>query len=178
MNEFGLWCPETRAGKRIWAPPPGAAEVAIEQLRLARLKRTQSTHVFICPRLLSPLWRRHLYQVADCVVEISVGQSFWSADMHEPLVCGICFPFILHRPWQLRQTPALLGVARMLQRMWRTEEGGTGIILQQLCASAWSLGTLSPSMVWRVLHGSPLPFLSRGKSRKRRRTGVEEEKRQ
>ena len=53
----GLCWPEIKNGKFIWAPPPAAADVAVEQLRVARLKRVDSTHVFVCPKLLSPLWR-------------------------------------------------------------------------------------------------------------------------
>ena len=97
-NEYELWCPSLKSGKWIWAPPPGAAKMAMEQLRLARLKRTESTHVFVCPKLLSPMWRRHLYKVTDCVFEVAVSQSFWMSNMHEPLVYGICFPFVKHRP--------------------------------------------------------------------------------
>ena len=31
--------PEIKSGKWIWAPPPGASDVAVDQLRLARFKK-------------------------------------------------------------------------------------------------------------------------------------------
>ena len=119
MNCHGLWCFRERHGKRIWAPPPGAADYALEQLRLARLKRVKSTLVFVCPRLLIPRWRRQLHRVADCVFECPAGATYWPTNLHEPLVFCVCFPFVNHRPWQLRQSPAILDVARRVQRMWK-----------------------------------------------------------
>ena len=47
-----------KSGVHIWTPPPCVANVALEQLRLARLKRQVSTHIFIVPRLFYSLWRR------------------------------------------------------------------------------------------------------------------------
>ena len=47
-----LWWPKTESGKLIWAPPPGAADFAIEQLRLARTKRTVSRRK--CLKVKSP----------------------------------------------------------------------------------------------------------------------------
>ena len=175
MNCHGLWCPRERHGKWAWAPPPGAADYALEQLRLARLKRVKSTLVFVCPRLLVPQWRRQLHRVADCVFECPAGTEFWPSNRHEPLVFGICFPFISHRPWQLRQSPAILEVARAVQRMWKTQTRCPGPVLQQLCTSAWSLGSLPADVVWSVLQGSRVLFFSHRGTRKRRRSSVEEE---
>ena len=150
----GLCWPEIKNGKFIWAPPPAAADVAVEQLRVARLKRADSTHVFVCPKLLSPLWCRQLYKAADVVIEYNAGKEFWPTCMHEPLILAICFPFISCRPWQLRQTPAILGVGRMLQRLWKTEEGDQWSLLQKFCLTTWNLESLSASLVWGVLQGS------------------------
>eukprot|EP00978_Attheya_sp_CCMP212_P024147 scaffold75459_cov47-Attheya_sp.AAC.4 len=38
--------PVTLKGTWVWAPPPAAADVAIEELRKARHKRQASTHIF------------------------------------------------------------------------------------------------------------------------------------
>jgi hypothetical protein len=45
----GLWYPSLRAGTYLWHPPPAAARFALEELRRSRLKRQDSTHVFVCP---------------------------------------------------------------------------------------------------------------------------------
>jgi len=42
---------KVQKGCYLWAPLPCIADVAIEQLRLARLKHQQSIHVMIIPRL-------------------------------------------------------------------------------------------------------------------------------
>jgi hypothetical protein len=58
-NPDGI-CVPTRAEPQshvfLWHPPPAAADVAIEQLGIARHKRPEFTHIFLCPRLLTHLW--------------------------------------------------------------------------------------------------------------------------
>jgi hypothetical protein len=54
----GFWRHATKKGTFIWNPPPAAASVAIEELRKARIKRQDSMHVFVCPRLMKPEWFR------------------------------------------------------------------------------------------------------------------------
>ena len=175
MNQESLWCPRTVSGKWIWTPPPAAADVAVEQLRIARLKRTSSTHVFVCPRLMYPRWRRQLNKVADLVVVAPAGKCFWTNDLHEPLVIALCFPFIRHQPWQLRKAPAILGVGRLLQKMWKNEEGDQRAILQKLCCCTWKLDSMPECLVREVLRGSCHYLLSQGRTRKQQRSGVEEE---
>ena len=49
-----------KPGVHIWAPPPGAALIALKELSKSRQKRPHSvTHVFMCQRLLwQEEWRR------------------------------------------------------------------------------------------------------------------------
>ena len=51
----GYWRIKARSGKFIWVSPPGAADVMIEELRKARLKRRDSTHFVVIPRLFTTL---------------------------------------------------------------------------------------------------------------------------
>lgn len=63
-NPDGLWVPTIANPKThmfLWAPPPAAADVAVEQLGLSRHKRPDFLHIFICPRLMTHLWRKRLY---------------------------------------------------------------------------------------------------------------------
>jgi hypothetical protein len=53
-DSHGFWRLKIRPGKFVWVPPPAAADVAIEELRKALIKRRDTTHVFLCPRLLTP----------------------------------------------------------------------------------------------------------------------------
>jgi len=60
-----------RKGVFIWTPYPAAAGVAIEELRKARHKHTDSAHLFVVPRLMGPYWRKHVWKVADVIVEVA-----------------------------------------------------------------------------------------------------------
>ena len=45
-NEKGFWMNKVRPGTFLLSPPPAAADVALEQMRIARIKRQSSLHVF------------------------------------------------------------------------------------------------------------------------------------
>ena len=68
-NGDGVWIPSYRKGLYVWTPAPAAAAVAVEQLREARNKRTDSLHIVIIPRLFTSLWRRQLMRSADIFCE-------------------------------------------------------------------------------------------------------------
>ena len=82
----------------IWAPPPCIADVAIEQLREARLKRHNSIHVMIIPKLFFSLWRRQFYKAMDMVLFLPPRWKHWPSNMHEPLIFGFSFPFVRFKP--------------------------------------------------------------------------------
>jgi hypothetical protein len=46
-DERGFWRLCIKPGKFVWAPPPGAADAEVEELRKALIKRRNSTHVFL-----------------------------------------------------------------------------------------------------------------------------------
>ena len=52
----------------IWSPPPCIADVAIEQLREALLKRHNAIHVMIIPKLFFSLWQRQFYKAMDMIL--------------------------------------------------------------------------------------------------------------
>ena len=46
----GFWRPRVAPPSTyLWHPPPAAANVALEQLRIARIKRQQSAHMLFAP---------------------------------------------------------------------------------------------------------------------------------
>ena len=148
----GFKHPKFKTGTYIWQPPPAAAEIACEEIRKARCKRTTSTHIFICPRLMTPYWRSHLHKSCDLMFEIPAGTSYWPTDMFEPLVLAIYFPFIRYNPWQLRRTPSMLELGDRLQRMWRNGEDSQGIILRKLWKQTRKLENMPERLVFKVLH--------------------------
>ena len=135
----------------IWAPPPFAGDVAIAELRKARLKRQRSSHVFVCPRLCTTLWQRQLFKCADFVFEVPVGSSVWPIEMHEPLLIGLLFPFLRVKPWQLRGTPKMHAMGRELRSVFADPEMDPGNILCKFWSSSVGLQHLSEDVVRKML---------------------------
>jgi hypothetical protein len=137
----------------IWTPPPFAAEVALAELRKARIKRQSSSHVFVCPRLCTTLWQRQLFRCADLVFEVPVGSAIWSSDMHEPLLIGLLFPFLRFKPWQLRGTPKMYAVGRELRGLYKDKEMDPSHILRKFWRTASvELHCMPERLVWKMLH--------------------------
>jgi hypothetical protein len=144
--------PVIKQGKYLWAPPPGAADVALEELRKARHKRQESLHVFVCPRLLSTKWFRQLHKACDIVLRIPAGTTFWSLSNFEPLIVGICFPFLRSKPWQLKGTPKMFEVARRVSKMWVDSEVDARDLLLKLLQLCRRLVPLPEHVVSRALY--------------------------
>ena len=111
ISPDGLCWPVIRKGKWIWAPPPATADVAIEQLRLAHLKRKDSTHIVICPRLLTAEWLKQFNKAVDLYIEIPAGCYCWPTNMYEPLILGVCLlaPPFHGRSEELQRCPLWSG---------------------------------------------------------------------
>ena len=147
----GYWLPKLKPGLLVWAPPPAAADVALEELRQARLKRTRSIHLFVCPRLMEPLWRKHLHKSADLVLDIPCGTLFWPSNMFEPLVVGVYFPYLSHRPWELKRAPAIMELGRRVCSLWKEDEKSAELILRKLRRQERSFSDLPPKLVFKML---------------------------
>ncbi len=104
--------PGIKPGLLLWTPAPAAAEVALEEIRTVRLKRSNSFHIFVCPRLMEPQWWAHLHKSADLVFEIPAGADCWPTAMFEPLTVGLYFPYLTHRPWELQRLPFSRGTGK------------------------------------------------------------------
>ena len=135
----------------VWAPPRIAAEVAIAEMRKARIKRQNACHVFVCPRLCTTQWAKQLYRAADFVFELPVGFSCWPSCMHEPLLIGILFPFLSVRPWQIKGTPKMFAVGRELYKMLEGPEVGTRDFLRKFWSLGCNLQSLPEHMVRQLL---------------------------
>jgi hypothetical protein len=157
----GFWRSTFKPGKLVWAPPPGAANVALEELRKARIKRQHSIHIFVCPRLLKPLWFRQLYKAADVVFDVPPGVCCWPTNMFEPMIIGIVFPFLNRAPWQVRSTPKMLSMERQLRKVWEVSDVAPRNLLRKLLLDHERLQSLPPDVVRRMLFyesRSPLSY--------------------
>ena len=141
----------------LWAPPPYAADIAVAEMRKARIKRQTSTHIFVCPRLCSSYWIRQLYKAADVVFELPSGQSFWPHDLHEPVLIGILFPFLRSRPWQLRNTPRMHAMGSRVRRLLKDEKVELRYLLRQFWGDCLRLRTMPENVVRKLLYIRALP---------------------
>ena len=153
-NIDGFWLPRIKPGLFLWEPPPAAAEIALEQLRKARLKRNDSVHIVVCPRLLEPIWRSHLHKSADLICEIPAKHNYWKEGNHEPLILALFFPYLEHRPWTLKRSPSILDLEEHLRQMWKSGEESQWTLLRELRIKAWSFSSLQASVVFKMLRSS------------------------
>ena len=150
-NEDGIWTPTIKLGTYIWDLPPAAAEVALEELRKARIKRQDSLHVVLIPRLLTPMWQKQLFKAADIVLWIPPILDCWPAHMFEPCCLAFLFPFIRSAPWQLRGTPRLMATGRKLSKLWKDDQVDGRDILRELLVDCERFRTMPGSVVRKML---------------------------
>ena len=175
-NIDGIKVPTYKKGNFVWTPPPAAAEACLEEVRKARHKHQDSTHVILVPRLMTPLWRRHMNKVCDIVFEIPLGKlPVWKEDMFEPLTIGFVFPFLSHRPWQLRRSPVLMGLQKQLRKVWESDPVSTGPILRQLWHLPRRVGSMPEELALRLLRSFEYPEVPYRTSGNRRKRGLVEQ---
>jgi hypothetical protein len=113
---------EDDCGKFVWCPPPALADIALEQMCEVKHVHPNTTHVFLCPALMTADWRKQLLKAADCCVTLLQGAPLWVAKQHEPVVCALICPLLKHRPWQVKQEEWLAKWKGEVPRLWR--QGG------------------------------------------------------
>eukprot|EP00957_Ditylum_brightwellii_P193887 14765301-Ditylum_brightwellii.AAC.1 len=75
---------------------------------------------------MCPYSQQPLLKIADFILELPAGHIAWPSHCHKPLLIAICFSFLVHRPYQLRGPPALLGLDRNLHQMQKEDESPKG----------------------------------------------------
>ena len=110
------WFEEShQEGNFIWDIAPAAGDLAYEMLDKARLKRPQSMHILLIPRLFTGLWRRLLTRRSDCYIKVD-WNDVWDLNTHyEPLLIFICIPFYIDRKFEERRGRLLEEFQRTLQ---------------------------------------------------------------
>ena len=144
--------PVYQGGTYLWTPPPALAEVACEELRKARNKRQVATHLFVCPRLMTPWWKKHIHRSADLIFEVPPGESYWPLDNYEPLTIALFFPFLSCSPWQLKRSKVFVEMEGLLSRVWKECGGSSGSILCKFWKQTNKLYDLPSCMVQPMLH--------------------------
>ena len=139
-NVDGHWFPAYQKGSYVWTPQPCVASFAVEQLREARHKRTKSLHIFLCPRIMTMYWEKELRKVADFIIDIPPGETFWTVDMYEPLTFALVLPFKSFYPWQHRGGKEVVALERELREMWKGDNPTTGPVLRKFFTETGLMG--------------------------------------
>ena len=111
-------------GSWIWAPPPVLAKVAVEQMCEVKHLFPKSKHLFVCPSIMTGVWRKQLGKAADCQFSLINGCKVWPEDMYEPLTVALLSPPLSQSPWKPGRSP------RMAE--WK----------QKMCSLQWNDTTL------------------------------------
>ena len=141
----------TESATYLWIPPPCITDVALEQLRYARLKRQLSTHVMVVPKLFFGLWRRQLFKCMDMILFLPPGFHCWPSNMHEPLILAFAFPFSRFEPWCIKNTPKVCALARKMQALWKAKEVDGSDNLRKFLLEVKRLPTMPEHVVRQLL---------------------------
>lgn len=105
-------------GIYVWTPSPALATVAVEQLCEVNHVHPGTSHIFICPALLTGGWRRPLRKQSDALLTLPANSSCWNCDQHEPIVVSLTCPLLPHRPWRVKRTDWIDGWQKKMQGVW------------------------------------------------------------
>ena len=158
----------------VWMPAPAAAEVALEQLCLARLKRPSSSHLFVVPRLLTAYWRKQLGKLSDCMFVIPIGLQWWTTNMFEPVYLALVLPLTRSNPWCLKGSQLVGTLEGELRSLWTSVPERSGAVLRKFLQRTRTLDTLPKGVVRSLLQPTFKRQLSYSGSRKRRRISTGE----
>jgi hypothetical protein len=140
-------------GTYIWTPAPAAAEVVVEQLGRARLKRPESMHIVVVPRVMTGRWRRHMTRGSDFYFKMDWEGVWPLSEQFEPLLIFVCLPYLSHSP-KLEEKEKLLEEFRRLmlrERLPEIPEVQRRDLLRKLLKRARALQPLPGSVVWSML---------------------------
>jgi hypothetical protein len=135
LDTDSFWKVKIRKGILGWAPPPGAADDALEELQKSLIKRLDSTHIL----------------TKDLVVFLPAGSDGWPEQMHEPLTLIFVFPFLPFSLWQLQGTPKRLNMGRKLPKLLSQADVAGRDILRKFFFWYNTLSTLSERVVRKIL---------------------------
>jgi hypothetical protein len=101
-------------GNFVWNVPPAAAEVVVEQLGFARLKRPEAMHMIVVLRLMTGRWKRHLTCGTDGYARLD-DQEVWDISSHyEPVLIYFCLLYRNANPKFEKRRELLVQIQRVV----------------------------------------------------------------
>jgi hypothetical protein len=147
--------------------------VALEELQKARIKRQNSLHVFVVPRLMKPYWFRQLYKTVDVVFDVPPGACCWPTHMFEPVVIGLVLPYLDRSPWCIRSTPKMPSMERKMRKVWDSPDLASGNLLRKFLLEYEWLCSMPVNVVRRMLffeRERPVPYQENSNRRGQKRS--------
>ena len=92
--------------------------------------------------------------------EVKANTSFWSPSQHEPLIILVCLPYLRFYPWELRNTPPILEVVRLLREVSEGSETAYRDILWKFFLFTRRLYPMPKGLVRKVLYSRPYDSVS------------------
>ena len=136
----------------VWAPCPLVADVMLEELCNARLKRPWGLQLVLIPRLMTSRWRKQLRKAADLLVSLPlIDNNLWGKPQHEPLIFALCLPLSVNFPWQHKRRGDVVRLEGTLPGLWKTDYRAVGTLLRELCTQSWESRQVQRSLVPRLL---------------------------
>ena len=132
--------------------PPTALDVALEQLRLAKAKRVESTHIIIIPCLFTTLYCHLLDKEATLVLHIPIGLLFQPYNIFKLIILIFLFPYTRFSLWRIRRIQKLFIVVRELEEVQKDKSLDRGNILHKFLLEMAKLHSLSECMVRKLLY--------------------------
>eukprot|EP00536_Pseudo-nitzschia_multiseries_P001612 jgi/Psemu1/3727/gm1.3727_g len=77
----------------------------------------QSRHIFLCPTIMTGVWRKQLLKVADMRLTVVNGSKPWPKDIFEPLTIALISPPLSSRPWKVGKTAPAEKWKHQMQRL-------------------------------------------------------------
>jgi len=109
-------------GRWIWCPPPALAKVAVEQLCEVKHVFPESRHLFLCPAVMTGVWRKQLLKQEAVHISLSSGSKLWPAEMFEPLTIVLIAPSLRHRPWTVSRSTRMEAWKNKMQGLSRNDK--------------------------------------------------------
>ena len=98
------------------------------------------------------MWLKQLHKSSDIVLEFPAGTHGWPKEMHEPLLIGIAFPFLRFAPWQIRGTPKMFAMVRMLRAVLKTPEVDPCDLLRKFWDQCFRFSRMPEPVVRKLLY--------------------------
>ena len=67
-----------------------------------------TSHIFVCPAVMTAYWRKMLGKIADTMFTIKAGTSLWPSNMFEPLTIAFIKPLLSKSPWKVGRLPSVV----------------------------------------------------------------------